>query len=190
MSQKTSLSILFTAACALALSAPARADIISTIGEFDQPFVFSTPASSVLGTFTFTVPTGVTVTGATISGTFGNEDVPGTTNVTALSDYFVDNFAIPVASCDNFSAPCAAGNPDGSPTPWSYVFTPTDLATLAPAFAAGSLDFDVTQNFLGSVQTGVVTLDIQATPEPTELFLLPAGLIGLVFWRFRSARSR
>ena len=96
-----------------------------------------------LGNFSFSVPNGFVISSATISGTFGNEDVPGTTNVTADSDYYVDGIAIEVATCDtpniqNTFTPalaCDAGNSNDTPTAWSYTFTPADLTTLASDFA-------------------------------------------------------
>ena len=173
----------------LTLSVPAKADIVSTIGGFDEPFTFIVPATTTLGDFTFTIPSGLTVGAATISGTFGNNDVPGTTNVTALSDYFVDNGNIEVAMCDSFTDPRSAGTMRGAPEPWSHTFTPAELSILAPAFASGSLDFSVTQESLGAVQTGPITLDMQATPEPASYFSLCAlCLAGLTLRRrFRKA---
>jgi len=180
MLKLTTPAVIFASAL-LSLAAPAKADIASTIGEFDEPFTFNTGVNTTLGNFIFTIPTDWTVVGATISGTFGNNDVPGLTNVTALSDYFVANGTIRVAGCDTFSDPCSAGTVDGSPAPWSYTFSQSDLATLAPEFAGGSLDFSVTQNFLGAVETGPITLDMQVTPEPASFFftcvLCLAGIV-------------
>jgi hypothetical protein len=171
--RKLTVPAVILATLIIGFAPQAKADITSTIGEFDQPFSF-VPGTTTLGDFTFTIPSGLSVGAATISGTFGNNDVPGVTNVTALSDYFVGNGAVEVAMCDNFTDPCSAGSVSGAPQPWSYTFTPADLSIRAPAFATGSLDLSVTQNFLGAVETGPITLDIQATPEPASYFLLCA----------------
>jgi hypothetical protein len=192
------LAIIFATAFAVGFAVPAKAGniITSTIGDFDEPLAFDfAPVTTTLDDFSFAIPAGATVYSGTISGTFGNNDVPGLTNVTALSDYFVGGGAIQVAACDddptsatfpNF--PCDAGSSTGAPVPWSYTFSAGDLATLAPAFAAGSLDFSVTQNFAGSVQTGVITLALNTAPEPATMFVFSLGLAGIAARRrFRKA---
>jgi len=187
---KLTIPAVIFAMVLLGLASPAKADISSTIPGSDGQFTFITPATTTLGDFTFTIPTGWTVVGGTIFGTFGNTDVPGLTNTTALSDYFVGNGVIQVAGCDSFTDPCTAGTVSGAPDPWSYTFTQTDLTTLAPYFSAGSLDFSVTQNFVGAVNTGPVILDLQITPEPSSFFftcaLCLAGIL-VVRSRFRKA---
>jgi hypothetical protein len=186
---KPTIPAVIFATALVALAVPAMADISSTIPESDGQFTFITPATTTLGDFTFAIPTGWTVVGGTISGTFGNTDVPGLTNTAALSDYFVANGAIQVAGCDSFTDPCTAGTVSGAPDPWSYTFSQSDLTTLAPYFSAGSLDFSVTQNFVGEVNTGPVTLDLQITPEPASFFftcvLCLAGIV--LRRRFRKA---
>jgi len=177
------------AVCAFSLatlSPSAKADVItSTIAEYNGPqdFDFNSadyPLSSVLiGDFTFAIPTGQTVLGATISGTFGNNDVSPNT---ALSDYFVDNGAINVASCDDPAANCFTGG-TGEPTPWSHTFSAAELGSLSAAFASGTLDFTAVQNFAVSVATGTTTLSISITPEPATIFILCGGLAGIACLR-------
>lgn len=97
----------------LSLASSSRANqIVSTIGGFDEPADFSgNYPSSVenLGAFTFSIPTGFVIGSVTISGTFGNNDVPGTTNVTADSDYYVagttGGTTVEVATCDTPTYP-------------------------------------------------------------------------------------
>lgn len=186
---KLSVPAVIFATALLSLTAPAKADISVTIGDFDEsPFPLFTPVT--LGVFTFTIPAGGTVSGGTISGTFGNTDVAGLTNTTTLSDYFVANGAIKVAGCDSFTDPCIAGTASGAPDPWSYTFSQNDLTTLTPYFAAGSLDFSVTQNFFGAVQTGPITLDLQVTPEPSSyVFTCALCLAGIVVLRRRFRKA-
>jgi hypothetical protein len=189
---------LLAAAFSFCLVTPSWADISSTIGVFDEPANFSGPfptAIANLGNFTFSLPAGFVVAGATISGTFGNNDVPGLTNVTADSDYYVDGNAIEVAACDSpdpsglgLSLPCDSGSVSGAPTPWSYTFTGAQLTTLSSAFAAGSLDFNVIQNYYGAVETGPITLDIVPTPEPAPISFVLLGLPAIALLRLLRLR--
>ena len=197
MFKPTPTALIFAVALALGATTAAKAgviDVTSTIGEFDEaPNIFGPlPATTTLGNFTFSIPDPAQnlsqISGATISGTFGNTDVPGTTNVTALSDYFVNGGTMEVAACDSFSDPCAAGSESGAPVAWTYTFTQSDLSALATAFQNGSLDFSVTQNNLGAVETGPITLDIQVAPEPATIFVFSLGLAGIALpRRFRRA---
>jgi hypothetical protein len=141
------------------------------------------PNPILIGGFNFAIPGWEHVTGATISGTFGDQNIP----VTALTDLFVLNGTIQVAGCDSTSAPCAAGTLDGSLAPWSHTFNGSELASLAPDFAAGSLDFTAVQNSFGAVIVGTPSLDIQVapTPEPSYPFVLAGGLIAVLGWRRR-----
>lgn len=199
MIKRALLTLMIATAFGLGFTGSAKADIIDTIGLFDEAPDFSGnyplgPAN--LGDFTFSIPTGFVISSATISGTFGNEDVPGTTNVTVDSDYYVDGVAIEVATCDtpnilSTGTPtlaCDAGNSTDTPTPWSYTFTNTDLTTLKSDLAAGSLDFNVIQNYYGAVETGAITLDIAGTsptPEPGTIFIASLGLAGVALLRRR-----
>lgn len=200
MIKQTIATAALASALLFSFATPSRAgDIISTIGPFDEePGDYSgdypLPAAN-LGDFTFSLPANFVVGSATISGTFGNGDIPGTTNVTADSDYFVDGTAIEVATCDTPNIlttgtptlSCDAGSSTGDPTPWVYQFTASDLGTLAPEFAAGTLDFNVVQNYYGAVETGTITLDISPTPEPATFSAIALGLAGLSLLRRRKA---
>ena len=143
------------------------------------------PSSIPIGTFDFTIPTAERVTGATISGTFGDENI----GVTALTDLFVLGGTIEVGECDLNSGnypPCAAGTDDGSLVPWSYTFSSTDLNNLAADFSAGSIDFTAVQNSpFGAVVLGDPTLDIQVSPEPASVLTLAGGLLAFVALRRR-----
>ena len=191
MLQKKLLNLLlFTALCILSTGF-ARADIIATIGEFNgaPDFDFDPadyPLAPVLiGDFTFSIPSGGSVVGGTISGTFGNNDV---SPITAPSDYFIDNGVIEVASCDDGLTGAAACDSGSTPTAWTYTLTSSDLSNLAADFAAGSIDFSVVQNFAIAVQTGTTTLDLVVSPEPSMIFLICGGLAGIAFLRrFRKA---
>jgi hypothetical protein len=188
-----STAVLTTALLFVCTPSSQAGDITSTIGVFDQPADFSGnyPLSLVnLGNFTFSIPSNFTVGSVTISGTFGNNDVPGTTNVTADSTYYVDGSTIQVASCNspdpsNPSLPCDAGGLNDQPTPWTYMLTEPQIASIQSQLAAGSLDFNVVQNYYGAVETGPITLDIAPAPEPATFSFITLGLAGLALLRRR-----
>ena len=178
---KSCPTLILASALVLGFSPRAHADIVATMPNYDGTPTFGPFSStSSIGDFTFSVPAGDVVVEATISGTFGNSDVPGTTTTSAPTDLFVDNGAIEVATCDDglsFTAPCDTGS---SPTAWSYTFTKSDLSTLAADFASGSLDLSAVQNGAFAVNAGSLTLNISVSPEPDSFLLLGSGSIGLV----------
>jgi hypothetical protein len=175
----------------LASSAKAGSIITVTLPEYNgaPDFDFNSAdyplAPVTIGDFSFAIPVGDSVSGGTISGTFGNADVNSTT---APSDYFVDNGTIEVAACDDpvFVGGGSPGLPCDSsftPTAWSYTFTAADLANLSAEIAAGSIDFTVDQNFAIAVQTGTTTLTLDLAPEPATIFIFTGGLAGIALLR-------
>jgi hypothetical protein len=64
-------------------------------------------------------------------------------------------------------------------TPWSYTFTPAQLATLK----SGSIAYTVVQTGDFQVESGITTLTITVAPEPAPLALIAGGLSLLVFAR-------
>jgi hypothetical protein len=188
--KKTCPTLILASALVLGFSPRAHADIIATLPNYDGTLSFGPfPAPISIGDFAFSIPAGQSVVGATISGTFGNNDVPGTTTTSAPADLFVDSGAIEVAACDDsltFTEPCDASS---APTAWSYTFTSSDLSTLSADFASGSLDLSAVQNDLFAVNAGSLTLDIAVSPEPNGLWLSGTGMIGLMCFLL-SRRSR
>jgi hypothetical protein len=139
------------------------------------------PYDLTIGKFTFSIPTGDNVIGGTISGTFGDQNIP----VSSLADLFVDG--IEVGECDSDTAPCAAGALNGLPVAWSYTFDAADLNNLDSALSSGSLDFTAVQNGFGSLFVGTPSLDLQVAPvpEPASIFTLAGGILAIAAWRRR-----
>jgi hypothetical protein len=178
-----SISVTPTFSSSNQTAPPDTSDYEGVFYDFSSTFP---PPSISIGTFSFAIPAGEVVEGATISGTFGDVNI----GTTALTDLFVLGGNIEVAECDSTGGgtifpPCATGTVDGSLVPWSYTFTSTDLSNLAADFSAGTLDFTAVQNGFGSVVVGTPVLDIQVSPEPGSIFTLAGGLLALAALRLR-----
>lgn len=198
MVKRTRIAAILSLGAVFALTTPAWAgDILVTLPNYyDSPngydFVntLPPPGSTTIGTFDFSIPVGITITGITISGTFGNPDA----GTTALSDYYLgdsgNETAVEVASCDSIFDDCYSGQ--NGPTAWTYQLTGSDLSTLSSAIAGGSLDFTYTwdnntqfafPNYYQYVYAGASTIDIQTVPEPAAWLMGFGGLAGIAALR-------
>lgn len=203
MTKQTITTLALTIALSLSMAVGARASQLTVSPTFDisnQAALPDTtdyegifyddstsfpPPSITIGAFNFIIPTGQHVLGATISGTFGDVNIPNS----ALTDLFVLGGTIQVGACDlnpdTSYPPCAAGTIDGSLVPWSHTFTSAELNSLAADFSAGSIDFTAVQNSPGAVVVGAPTLDLQVTPEPAPIVTIAGGLLALAALRRR-----
>jgi hypothetical protein len=211
MTRQTIAAAFVSIAAPLIVTSSAHGGVIQTLASYDSSTgydydtTFPTPGqSTTIGTYTFAIPAGANVTGITISGTFGNGDVPNT----ALSDYYLgfsgDETAVEVAACDSILNNCYSGQE--GPYFWTATLTPAEIADLVPALTAGSLNFTYTWDssppaepipdlFSSTgyddqyVYAGAATIDISYTPEPATLLLCLSGLTIVVALRpFRKVR--
>ncbi len=143
----------------------AKADNVQTIGQYTGSYYVDPgpyQPSTVIGTFDILAGD----TSMTISGTFGNSNVPSSSGV----DLYLGS--ILVASCVEFTA-CY-----NVLTPFSDSLTSSQIASLG----TGTVDFTAVQTSQYVIQLGVTTLDqapgTAVTPEPGSLLLLGTGLLG------------
>jgi len=159
-----------------ALLIPAQAAVY-TLPEYSGDFhtsseTYPLPAVTI-GTFSYTIPTGEIVSSAIISSTFGNSSI----NSTALANFFLAG--VPVASCLSVADPCFSNDSFATPVPWSYTFSSAQL----PALDSGAASFTAVQNSPFTVQSGRITLTLTfasaSVPEPGNLGLFGAALVGV-----------
>jgi len=204
MTKQKIVVLILCAGAAIGHTTPAHAgDIFANVGSYDSPdgydYVDTLPPTTYqnIGTFTFSLPGGDIAGAITISGSFGNGDVPNT----ALSDYYLgfsgDEEAVEVAACDSIAANCYSGQE--GPYLWTATLTQAQILALAPAISSGSIDFGYTwdssppaqpiPDFLSGydaqyVYAGAATLDITpAAPEPATVLFCLGGLAGIAAFR-------
>jgi hypothetical protein len=147
----------------------AMADNVQTLGPYTGTGPFYDPGPyqppTVVGTFDILAGD----TSITISGTFGNPSVIGSSGV----DLYLGS--ILVAECVEFTT-CWASS---TPTPWSDTLT---LAQITP-LGTGTVDFTAVQTSEYVIQLGVTTLDQVtpgAVPEPSTWLLVSSGLLAVL----------
>lgn len=164
---RTSLAL-----AAFAIAAPASAaSVVSTLLDYNGPE--NGPGSSfpidlgIVGTFTFSLPSGATITSASIGGTYGTAAL---STSTAGFDVSVDGTV--VTACVPGAANCWVG---GAP------LRAFDIALPNSVFASlldGSADLGIIQTNNTVVRYGTPTLTINFTtgvPEPATWGMMIAG---------------
>lgn len=177
-SRRTGVAVL----CVWSISTPAFAGIItSTLPDFHFGGTTFPSAPQNVGTFSYSIPTGETISAATVSGTWGNSNV----RTSAPNRLFVEG--IEVASCDSSGSTGAGGLPCVSnySINWSFDFAPADFVLLDDGLALMTAIQDNLYNiFLSNLQLSITTTS-SAVPEPSTLALIAIGLAGI-----GSARKR
>jgi hypothetical protein len=143
-------------------------------GVFDDTGPFPLPAVTV-GTFNYTIPSGVHLTSATILGTFGNAAYPNSSGVDVYAG------GILVGSCPTWPAHLVPCNTADTPTAWSFNFPSSDF----PLLTSGSVSLTAVQTSGNVIRLGDSTLSLSATPEPSSVALMLPSLFGLVWLRRR-----
>lgn len=162
MLRKLALSTLVAAGFA---ATAAQAGTISlTLPEFNGPDPASTPLTVTVGTFSFAVPAGETVVGATIFGQFGNSFTSSTAVQTVMAD------GIALATCPDSASFCWTRGPEA----WSYTFTGAELGI----FADGSVVVTDNQTGCCVIRLGETKLELTTAPvpEPETYAMMVAGL--------------
>jgi hypothetical protein len=167
----TTIALALLALEAVLSSSRAQAAIItSTLPEFSgELFDESTPfplPSVTVGTFSYIIPSGEQIVSASISGTFGNSDVPNSSGLNLLLD------GLQVAQCVRF-ADCYSNQ---MPEQFNFTFSPVDLSLLKD----GSALVTAIQTSESIIRLGSTTLTLKTVPEPlTILGSLTAGGFGV-----------
>ncbi len=143
---------------------------------------FNTPSLApfsllTVGEFDFSLPSGASIGGGTLSGDFGSNTLGSSSSQVAL---FADGIA--VATCD---VNCEAAT-QANDVAWSYTFSAADLATLSAnaQWQAGQLVLTAQQMDPYQIALDPTTVALTSVPLPGAAWLFLSVLItGLGFSR-------
>jgi len=184
----------------LGASAPARADLVISAtlpGPVNGPVggtkTFAslpyTTGNVAIGTFTYTVPVGYTITAAYWSGQWGtgNPNTHGSCNTASNCPHTaiqtIEVAGVAVANCPSTAATCWT---ETTTSVANYTFTSGQYAALyGPNAVALS---DQTGPYVVRLGSETLTIDAQA-PEPASILLFGTGLLGLGAIRRRWSSS-
>jgi hypothetical protein len=154
------------------------ATVTSTLPDYTSPDAsWETNGSFDIGRFDFS---GVGITAATLSGTFGNAYSPSSSEANLFAD------GILVGACEQWGD-CQYTVDGDELVTWSYSFSASDLLALTD----GTLYLSADKLDWGAVAVGALTLNLEyaEVPEPASVALVLAGLAGLGLVRRRRNRS-
>jgi hypothetical protein len=141
--------------CPIPIAAQTRTHT-ATLPNYNGPVHFNPPFPAInIGTFQFTLLPGESISAATVSGTWGNSSRPDSS---AAVDLFLDGAL--VAQC--FVSTLCWFDADPDLVPWSFEFSPSQLALLADAQAV----LTGQQNSSIQVYLGSLALDLTINSPP------------------------
>jgi hypothetical protein len=151
----------------------------------DSVSYFNTPSISpftllTVGEYDFSLPAGISVSTASLSGDFGSNILGSGTAQVAL---FADGIA--VASCDVNCELASVSND----VAWSYTFSNADLAALSTnsLWLAGRIVLTAQQLDPSQVVLDPTTVSVSSVPLPPATWLMLTGLVGFLGFSRRKA---
>lgn len=171
-SSSRSIKLVAAALASLFIGLPesSAGTLVSTLPSYDGPTNTSGFAIDlgIVGTFSYSLPSGASITAATFSGTYGTAFVPSST-----SGFDVVIAGQTINACLPYAADCWVTGANFRP--FSFDLNPSTFGALA----TGSVGLRVIQINEFNVRLGSPTLTIdyaEAVPEPASMALAATGI--------------